>query len=54
MPLIVIAIVVFILFYTFIFSKSENKRKNNHKKYVSMVKNKENLSKPNLDDFLER
>lgn len=51
MPFIVIAIVAFIVVYTFVFSKSENKRKNNHKKYMSMVKDEMNSSKKDLDDF---
>ena len=42
MVFIVMAFVVFLLFYSLTYSKSENKRKNQHKKYMSMIREEKN------------
>ena len=41
------AFVVFLLFYSLTYSKSENKRKNQHKKYMSMIREEKNSDKNN-------
>ena len=45
MVFIVMAFVVFLLFYSLTYSKSENKRKNQHKKYMSMIREEKNSDK---------
>lgn len=42
MPFIVLCIVGFFLCYIFIYSKSEDKRKNDHKKYMAMINKEKN------------
>ncbi|MGY3781119.1 hypothetical protein ACWH5J_07400 [Streptococcus gallolyticus] len=47
MGYIVIVVVGFLLFYSLTYSKSENKRKNQHKKYMSMIREEKNSDKNN-------
>lgn len=47
MVYIVIVVVGFLLFYSLTYSKSENKRKNQHKKYMSMIREEKNSDKNN-------
>ena len=47
MVFIVMAFVVFLLFYSLTYSKSENKLKNQHKKYMSMIREEKNSDKNN-------
>lgn len=47
MIFIVIAVIAFLLFHSLTYSKSENKRKNQHKKYMSMIREEKNSDKNN-------
>lgn len=47
MVFIVIAVVAFLLFYSLTCSISENKRKNKHKKYMTMIREEKNSDKNN-------
>lgn len=48
MVFIVIAIIAFVMFYTLVYTKSENKRMNDHKKYMSMIKDEKNSVEQDL------
>ena len=47
MIFIVIAVIAFLLFHSLTYSESENKRKNQHKKYMSMIREEKNSDKNN-------
>lgn len=51
MVFIIIGIIAFLLFYILVYSNSESKRKNNHKKYMSIIKDEKNSVKQNLEKF---